>query len=234
MSLKVIGAGFGRTGTSSLKEALEQLGFSKCHHMEEVGKSGAQVRFWQAAANGVEVDWAEVFDGFQSSCDWPSCSYWEQLLHRYPDAKIVLTIRDENRWYESVSRTIYPVSFLLPRWLVWLVPPFARLNKMIIATIWDGVFSGRFEDREHALQVYRDHNAHVSATVQASRLLVFEAKDGWEPLCRFLDVPVPEQDYPHLNDTAQIQRMIRRVRILGWVSLTALLVGLGALLISII
>jgi hypothetical protein len=234
MALQVIGAGFGRTGTTSLKAALEQLGFSKCHHMEEVMKSGAQVRFWQALANGEEVDWDEVFDGFQASCDWPSCSYWEQLHHHYPDAKIVLSVRDESRWYESVLETIYPVTFVVPRWLTALVPPLARIQKMIVTSIWNGVFDGRFEDREHALQVYRDHIEHVKATAPGDRLLVFEAKDGWVPLCNFLDVPVPESDYPHLNDAAQIRRMIRAVRAVGWLSLAGLLGGLAALIIRVL
>jgi len=234
MALQVIGAGFGRTGTTSLKAALEQLGFSKCHHMEEVMKSGAQVRFWQTLSDGGEVAWDEVFDGFQSSCDWPSCSYWEELHHHYPDAKIVLTVRDETRWYESVLETIYPATFLLPGWLEWLVPPLARLNKMIVASIWNGVFGGRFEDREHALQVYRDHIARVKATAPPDRLLVFEAKDGWAPLCSFLNVAVPENDYPHLNDAAQIRRLIRAVRALGWLSLALLLGGFGTLLIRVL
>ena len=170
MALQVIGAGFGRTGTTSLKAALEQLGFSKCHHMTDVMKSGAQVRFWLALANGSGAVWDEVFEGFRASCDWPSCNYWEELHHHYPDAKIVLTVRDEQRWYESVSQTIYPATFVLPDWLAWLVPPFARLNRMIVATVWDGVFGGRFEDREHALQIYRDHIDHVKATAPGDRL----------------------------------------------------------------
>jgi hypothetical protein len=232
MALQVIGAGFGRTGTTSLKAALEQLGFSKCHHMEEVMKSGAQVRFWQTLADGGEVVWDDVFEGFQASCDWPSCSYWEQLHRHYPDAKIVLTVRDEARWYESVSATIYPVTFVLPRWLQWLVPPIARLNKMIVATVWDGDFGGRFEDREHALKIYRDHIKHVQATARRDQLLVFKVKDGWAPLCSFLNVPVPENDYPHLNDAAQIRRVIFAIRALGWLLLAGLLGGLGSLLIS--
>ncbi len=230
MALQVIGAGFGRTGTTSLKAALEQLGFSKCHHMEEVMKSSTQVRFWHALSDGAEVDWDEFFEGFQASCDWPSCSYWEQLHHHYPDAKIVLTIRDETRWYESVLETIYPATFLLPWWLEWLAPPFARLKKMTVDSIWKGVFSGRFEAREHALQVYRDHIARVKATTRHDQLLVFEVKDGWEPLCNFLNVPVPENDYPHLNDAAQIRRMIHAFHAVGWLLLAGLLGGLGTLL----
>ena len=231
MSLQVIGAGFGRTGTTSLKAALEQLGFAKCHHMQEVMKSQAQVRLWQTLADGDKVDWDEVFEGFQSSCDWPSSSYWEELIHYYPEAKIILTTRDEERWFESCAQTIYPVSFLVPRWLQRMIPPLDRVNRMVIATVWDGVFGGRFEDREHALRVYREHEAHVKATAPADRLLVFEAKEGWEPLCRFLGVPVPESEYPHLNDAVGIRRVILAARILGWGSLAALIVGLAALVL---
>ena len=125
----------------------------------------------------------------------------------------------------------FNLAFLLPRWLEWLVPPFARLNKMIVATVWDGVFDGRFEDREHSLQIYRDHIAYVKATAPSDQLLVFEAKEGWAPLCDFLKVPVPENDYPHLNDAAQIRRMILGVRALGWLALAGLLSGLATLLI---
>ena len=231
MTLQVIGAGFGRTGTTSLKAALEQLGFSKCHHMDEVMKSGAQIRFWLALSNGDGVVWDDVFEGFQASCDWPSSQYWEQLHHHYPDAKIILTVRDESRWYESVLKTIYPATFLLPMWLEWLVPPLARLNRMIVAIVWDGVFGGRFEDREHALRIYRDHIARVKATAPSDQLLVFEAKDGWAPLCNFLNVPVPENDYPHLNDAVQIRSMVVAVRTFGWLSLAGLVGGLGTLLV---
>lgn len=232
MALQVIGAGFGRTGTLSLKAALEQLGFSKCHHMQEVAMSAAQVGFWQTLADGGEVDWDEVFAGYQSSCDWPSCSYWESLHRHYPDAKIVLSVRDEDRWYQSASETIYAVTFLLPGWLRTVIPRVGRFNKLVISSVWDGVFQGRFEDREHALQIYRDHIAYVKATAPGDRLLVFEAKDGWEPLCRFLEVPVPETDYPHLNDAARIRRVIRGARIAGWLSLAVGVAGVGALLRS--
>jgi len=229
VSLKVIGAGFGRTGTTSLKAALEQLGFSKCHHMAEVARSQRQVTFWQTLANGGTVDWDEVFDGYAASCDWPSCTYWEELARHYPDAKIVLSVRDEGRWYDSVAATIYPASFLVPQWIVRLVPPFARFNRMVIASVWEGVFGGRFDDREHALDLYRRHVAHVKETARPDRLLVFQAVEGWEPLCRFLDVPVPEGPYPHLNDGAQIKRAIRIARAAGWVVPALLAAGLLSL-----
>jgi hypothetical protein len=233
MALEVIGAGFGRTGTTSLKAALEQLGFSKCHHMQEVPRAPKQVAFWQSLADGAEpasAHWEAAFEGYRASCDWPSCTYWEDLARVYPEAKIILTVRDEERWYQSCLETIYAFSYTVPAWLARAIPPFYRFNRMIRSGIWEGTtFGGRFLDREYALKVYREHNAYVKANVPPERLLVFEAKDGWEPLCRFLDVPVPKGAYPHLNDAAQIKRALSILRGVGWLAVagiaTALLSG---------
>lgn len=226
MALQVIGAGFGRTGTTSLKAALEQLGFSKCHHMEEVMTSRFQTAFWWAlaerGANTADTGWDEIFEGFQASCDWPSSTYWEELHRHYPEAKIILTVRDEQRWYESCSATIYSISFLVPTWITRMIPPLHRMNTMVIASVWDGVFHGRFEDRDHAVKIYRAHVAYVKATAPPDKLLVFEAKQGWEPLCQFLGVPVPEGSYPHLNDSARFKLVIRVVRTVGWLVPVAL------------
>ncbi len=226
MALQVIGAGFGRTGTTSLKAALEQLGFSKCHHMEEVMTSRSQTAFWWAlaerGADTADTGWDEIFEGFQASCDWPSSTYWEELHRHYPEAKIILTVRDEQRWYESCSATIYSISFLVPTWITRMIPPLHRMNTMVIASVWDGVFHGRFEDRDHAVEIYRAHVAYVKATAPPDKLLVFEAKQGWEPLCQFLGVPVPEGSYPHLNDSARFKLVIRVVRTVGWLVPVAL------------
>jgi len=234
MALQVIGAGFGRTGTTSLKAALEQLGFSKCHHMEEVMTSRSQTAFWWAlaerGANTADTGWDEIFEGFQASCDWPSSTYWEELHRHYPEAKIILTVRDEQRWYESCSATIYSISFLVPTWITRMIPPLHRMNTMVIASVWDGVFHGRFEDRDHAVKIYRAHVAYVKATAPPDKLLVFEAKQGWEPLCQFLGVPVPEGSYPHLNDSARFKLIIRVVRTVVWLPLVVLALGLAALL----
>ena len=229
MALDVIGAGFGRTGTTSLKVALERLGFEKCHHMQEVAPSRRQVEAWQAIADGEAPDWDAVFDGYRAACDWPSCTYWEALCRHYPDARVVLTLRDEVRWWDSVAETIYPASSLPPRWIAWAIPPLARFRKMVFAQVWDGVFGGRFEDREYATQLYREHNAAVRAGVPAERLLVFEVKDGWEPLCRFLGVPVPDEAFPHANDAVRIRRALLAARIVGWGSIVAIAAGALAL-----
>ena len=229
MALRVIGAGFGRTGTTSLKAALERLGFVKCHHMTEVG--GPQVARWQALADGEAPDWDAIFEGFEASCDWPSCTYWEELANHYPDAKVVLTLRDETRWYQSVAETIYAGSYLVKPWLMPLLPAsFQRFSRMVRAQVWDGVFDGRFLDRDHALGIYRDHIARVQERCDPERLLVFRSTDGWAPLCKFLGRPVPDEPYPHLNDAKQIRRVILVARVAGWTVVVALVLGLVALL----
>jgi len=234
MGLQVIGAGFGRTGTSSLKAALKQLGFSKCHHMDEVMPSRAQARYWLALAErGVDSSdfgWDEIFEGFRASCDWPSSAYWEELHRHYPEARIILTVRDEERWYDSCLETIYTLSFLVPTWFVRMIPPLDRIVRMVMATVWDGVFHGRFEDREYAIEIYRAHVAYVKANAPPDKLLVFEAKQGWEPLCEFLGVPIPEGSYPHLNDSARFKWIIRVGRTVIWLPLVALGLGLAMLL----
>ncbi len=216
MALRVIGAGFGRTGTLSLKVALEQLGFSKCHHMREVMSSGRQVSAWHAIGQGADADWDQVFDGYEASVDWPSATYWEPLHRYYPDSRVILTIRDPDRWYESVLETIYPTSTEMPKWMIWTIPRLRKLGEMLFAIIWNGTFDGRFEDRAHAIEVFHRNTAHVKEVVPPERLLVFQATDGWEPLCKFLGVPVPDGPYPHVNEAAEIKRLVRALRVLRW------------------
>lgn len=235
MGLQVIGAGFGRTGTTSLKAALVQLGFSKCHHMDEVMPSRVQTHYWLALAEGgvdsADIGWDEIFEGFRASCDWPSSKYWEELHRHYPEAKIILTVRDEKRWYDSCLGTIHTLSFLVPRWLTRMIPPLDRVVRMVVGTVWDGVFQGRFKDREYAIEIYRAHIAYVKANAPPDKLLVFEAKQGWEPLCEFLGVPVPEGSYPHLNDSARFKLIIRVVKTILWLPLVVLALGLTMLLL---
>jgi hypothetical protein len=106
MALEVIGAGFGRTGTKSLKAALEELGFDPCYHMSELFGHPEHVELWEAAARGKSVDWNELLGGYRATTDWPACSFYEELMQSYPDAKVILTLRDPNRWYESTYNTV--------------------------------------------------------------------------------------------------------------------------------
>jgi len=202
MSLKVVGAGFGRTGTRSLKEALEILGFGPCHHMMEVFLHPEQVPFWDRAAQGESMNWNEVFAGYASACDWPSCSFYKELAAFYPDAKVILSLRDPKSWYKSVSGTIMP-SMKKPkdgegRRLPGIFGPLLIGQK---------TFHDDFSEA-NMIAVYERHNEEVRRTIPRDRLLVFEAKDGWEPLCRFLGVAVPAVPYPAMNSTEEFQSRI--------------------------
>jgi len=209
MTIKVVGAGFGRTGTLSLKAALEKLGFDKCYHMLEVGTNEGHVAAWRAIARGDKVDWNELFAGYQASVDWPSCNFWREQLEAFPDAKVILSQRDPESWYASVMNTIYPSSVAARS----VEDPNVRAHmEMAFEVIWDGVFDGRMDDKDHVIGVYLAHNQHVIDSVPADRLLVFEAVDGWAPLCEFLGCAVPEEDYPSTNSTAEFTDRVRAMR----------------------
>jgi hypothetical protein len=206
--VKVIGAGVGRTGTLSLKAALEQLGFGPCFHGRHVLDHRDRLPLWMAAASGEPVDLALLFDGYTSSMDWPGAAFWRQLVFDvYPDARVILTVRDPGSWYDSVARTIYPMfgsrTEARAAEARAVVPGLDVMTDFTRRLIWDGpFFGGRFEDRDHAIAVFRAHNAAVHREVPADRLLVCGADVGWTTLCAFLGVPVPDTPYPHLNDPA--------------------------------
>jgi len=195
MSLKVIGSGFGRTGTMSTKIALEQLGFGPCHHMVEVMGNPGQPAFWHAHAVGEEVDWAEVFDGYDAQVDFPGAAVWHELSIAFPDAKVVHTERPEEAWWASYSNTIN--KFWIHRTRIDLPPPiaavFETMDKLLVQDLIGGT------DRDSAIAAYRRNNEKVRDTIPADRLLVFTPADGWEPLCRFLGVAVPDTDFPRSN-----------------------------------
>jgi hypothetical protein len=232
MPIKVIGAGLGRTGTLSLKLALEELGFARCYHMVEVLAHPDDARIWDAAARGQPVDWDALFHDYQATVDWPGCSFYEQLMQHYPDARVVLTVRDPERWYDSAYNTIYYVKQAFPRWITPLFPRMRNFRRMVDRLIWDGTFHGRFEDRAHAIEVFNQHNERVRRIVPPERLLVFEVREGWEPLCAFLRVPVPASEpFPHKNDTAEFRSgILRGVRIMRAVLFT--IIALAVLILG--
>ena len=216
MGLEVIGAGFGRTGTLSLKAALEELGFDPCYHMSEVFENPEHIETWDAAANGEPVDWERVLGDYKATVDWPGCSFYKEFMRKYPDAKVLLSVRDPDRWYESVSATIYNIRrmstaspFTAAVFAVAgvFVPRLKRGARMVENLIWEGAFDGRFEDRRHATEVFERHNAEVIESVPKDRLLVYEVKEGWGPLCEFLEVEAPDKPFPHLNDSANFRKM---------------------------
>ena len=230
MGLKVIGAGFGRTGTLSLKTALEQLGYSPCHHMSEVPKDFSQIDLFLRAANGEKVNWDVVFHGFEAAVDWPAAAYYEELANEYPDAKIILGVRDPEAWYESVKTTIFLIPSSFPRWLRKLVPLSNKFIEMIEKTVWENELNGRFEDKEQTIEVFLERIEAVKEKIPSERLLVHRATDGWDPLCQFLNVPVPEQNYPWVNEGRQIRRIVQILKLLNWVPAAFFLSGLAFLL----
>ncbi len=197
MSMSVIGAGFGRTGTLSLKGALEVLGFGPCHHMVEVFAHPEQAPVWLAAARGEPVDWQALLTGYGASVDWPSCHFWRELALRFPAAKVVLTARDPEKWFASFSETIVK-AIAAPRPSGVGDPLVAAVGEMAGYIVGEATFGGNL-DKAHVLKVYRDHIETVKRTIPPERLLVYEVGEGWGPLCKFLGVPVPAAPFPRTN-----------------------------------
>jgi len=206
MTLSVIGSGFGRTGTMSLKNALEQLGFGPCHHMEEVFEHPGQVPFWQAVAAGDAVDWNSVFEGYHSQVDWPGAHVWRELAAAFPDAKVVHSVRPEDSWWNSFSKTIG--KFLNTYEDMQLPPHIRSMCDAMLEVIGQQTFGGQFTDRESALAAYRKRTEQVRAAISPVRLLVFDVAEGWEPLCNFLEVPVPDGPFPHWNKQAEFWELV--------------------------
>jgi hypothetical protein len=215
--LRVIGAGMGRTGTTSLKYALERLGFAPCHHMKEVVEHPEEVPTWQAAARGEEVDWVRFLSGWGAAVDFPSALYYRELMQAFPDAKVILSVRDPDSWYESMRQTIVPALMRFPNRLILpLLPRIGGPHRVMSNTHLHRDLLARFDDREHAKKVFVDWNEEVKRTVPSERLLVFEPKDGWQPLCDFLGVSVPDEPFPRLNDTAEFRRFVRAGTAMSW------------------
>jgi hypothetical protein len=238
--VKVIGAGFGRTGTMSLKVALETLGFDPCYHMTEVFAHPEHTGFWISAWREEPADWDGVLGEYEAAVDWPACTFYEELMERHPDAKVILSVRDPERWYESVRNTIYELSVITPRHPIYRIGyklvsffVFRGSGNVDLADeiIWQGTFDGRFEDKRHAIEVFERHSAEVQRRVPGDRLLIYDVKSGWGPLCEFLGVEEPDEPFPRTNDMAEMRHNIRGVKALSFVTPVALLVSLFVLFV---
>lgn len=208
--MKLIGAGYGRTGTMSLKAALELIDHGPCFHMIDLVRQPELLPPWERAVAGERIDWTEALDGWGSTIDWPGCYFWEQHVETWPDAPVLLNTRDPEAWYRSCLDSIFAAKEMAKRGELRgnteNAPP-PEVMQMVNGVIWDGTFDGRFLDKEYAFEVFHRHHEDVKAKVPADRLLVFEVKQGWQPLCDFLGVPVPDEPFPHLNDTASFRAM---------------------------
>jgi hypothetical protein len=210
--MKIIGVGFGRTGTMSTQVALEQLGYKPCYHFLEIFKRPSHIRTWQAAADGENVDWQAFLGGYEACLDYPVPMFYQQIIAAFPEAKVLLNVRDPEKWYASTHETIYQ-GFALPDWLLNVLPPFRGMKKMGAATTWDGLFHGKFEDREYAIQIFKEHIEEVQRVVPPEKLLVFDVKEGWGPLCEFLGVAEPKRKFPHVNNRITTRGLFALVRV---------------------
>lgn len=202
MSLTVIGAGFPRTGTASLKAALEQLGVGKCYHMSEVFPRPDHWPLWAAAVDGKPVDWDKIFDGFGATTDAPACLFYREIAAHYPNAKIILSTRDPERWFESTQSTILSPA---------IMEKFRDMPPILMTMMHKiGWHPEDAENHDKALMIGRltAHNEDVKRTISPERLLEFEAAQGWGPLCAFLGLPVPDEPFPHINSTEEFKKML--------------------------
>lgn len=213
MSLQLIGVGMGRTGTLSLKLALEKLGFGPCYHMEDLLKQPEDIRYWEQIKQHGDTDWDKLFGNYRSAVDFPVVACYRQLLKQYPEAKVILTVRDAEAWYESASRTILNVEpGPVEKIRMALQLPFSpRLRKLMrvfrmSGQFWQEHVGLRYKEREPAIAFYRSWNERIRKEIPAQKLLEFDVKEGWQPLCDFLQVAVPHEDFPRANTREQFQQ----------------------------
>jgi sulfotransferase family protein len=204
--LRVVGAGLGRTGTHSLKLALEELLGAPCHHMVEVFQHPEQVAYFRAAMEGKTPDWDELFAGYAATVDWPSCAFWPELAEHYPDAIVLLsTRRDAEAWYKSAIETIFATAG----------DPGAEQQNPVIAmaaAVSRHRFCDDVTDKAKAIAAYERHNAAVRAAVPKERLVDWQPDQGFSPICAALGLPVPGTPFPHVNTTEEFQAHARARR----------------------
>jgi hypothetical protein len=205
--MRLIGAGLPRTGTLTQKVALETLGLTPCYHWVNILADLDQVGVWDGALDGA-APWDQVFDGFQATVDWPGGFFWHELMDHYPDAKVLLSVRDPHKWEPSFRETIWNMTHgesllrLMSSARGQIDPRWSRYLQLVDRMFWSGpgTFADGHETPEQLIAGFERHNELVKATVPPERLLVWSVTEGWEPLCEFLELPVPAEPMPHVND----------------------------------
>ncbi len=220
MGLKVIGAGGPRTGTASLKDALEILGFGKCYHMEWLFNHPEEVKLWHDLFDDKPVDIQKMFEGFQSTVDFPGYLNYKKLFDAFPDSKVILSERDPEKWYESAVNTVFavtPQTFSQKLGMMKKMITSSRFRKiaksfmLVEKYLWKLHYKGQFKNKELALKIYKEFNEEIKSTIPSDRLLVYNIGDGWEPLCKFLEVDIPDQPFPFKNKRQEFHEQIGRM-----------------------
>lgn len=220
MSIKIIGAGFPRTGTTTLKRSLEELGYSKTYHMKELLVNPEKLPFWLELEQSRTTDWDKLYDGYQASVDFPGYPYYKEQMEKYPDAKVILTVRPFDKWYASVESTVWkagPQNLPEKLGMMWkmLINPRVRkvvqCIKMFKRVFFAKQMQGKFTDKAFAEKLWNDHIEEVKAHVPVDKLLIYDVRDGWEPLCKFLDKPIPAEPLPHLNKKENFKEMLPKL-----------------------
>jgi len=207
MTLKLIGAGYGRMGTRATKDALETLGLGPCHHMADVFAQPETVPLWADAVKSpltTPEGWTPLLGDYVSCVDWPSCHFWKELHIAFPDAKVLLSTRDHEKWWNSINKTIFE---LIRAELTSEDVDTIQLghHAMVREMILTQTFGGNVDDKDHVLTVLKAHEEEVRDTIPASQLLTWSVTEGWDALCAFLDVPVPDTPFPNRNTTKEFR-----------------------------
>lgn len=216
-TLHIIGAGFPRTGTTSLKNSLEILGFNKCYHMKELLVDPDQLSLWLSLEKTGTTDWNKLYDGYQATVDFPGYPFYKEHMKKYPDALVILTIRPFEKWYTSAFSTVWTagpqnlpekVELLFRQLFNPRLRKVIRCIKFVKRALWGKQFQGRFKDKAFAEKIFNQHIADVKAFVPPEKLLIYDVSEGWKPLCDFLKVPEPSNDFPHLNKKENFKIML--------------------------
>lgn len=196
MSLKIIGAGLGRTATTSLRVALGELLNKPCYHMSEVFEQPEHIDIWNNAILGNMPDWQQFYRNYSATVDWPSAAFWKELLNEYPDALVLLSVRDSNEWWDSASQTIFNVEN---------IPNSDKEKKSMIQNMFNFKFTPEYKEREKAIAAFEQHNQNVIDSVPSEKLLIWDISQGWEPICNALNIAVPNIPFPKVNTRQQWQ-----------------------------
>jgi len=219
MSLQVIGSGVGRTGTHSLKLALEILGFGKCYHMEDLLREPGRLNYFEQAEKGESVNWDALFEGYKSAVDYPVARYYKQIIPAYPNARVVHTIRDAESWYKSAMETIFwaskPSAGRILKMLIRMPFSSAIRNRMPVlkynGKMVDSIFGKDLHNKQEVIKRYNAINEETLNFLPKERSLVYEVKSGWEPLCNFLNVPIPSEPFPRSNTREQFRKNVAKI-----------------------